>query len=363
MNQNYISKLQVQNFRNLSNYVFNFSENINCIFGNNGNGKTNLLEAISFLINKKSFKKKMSFPQLISIDCEEPEIIFMSVFTEEEDQSLTAKITTEESRWFKNNKEIKRTGYSTVLISPFDSNLFHTDSQFRKNWIDQYFSLLSTDYKQTLSAYKKSLRFRNTLLQKKPPRYLEQIKANDHQFAELSYKLVNLRKEVIGEMKNYSTMTFKLIFDENDELLLKMDSKVSEFSVEQIQNLYSENLEKDLILGHTKYAVHKDDFYFSFNGYNALEYCSLGQQKMSFLSLVFAYIELFRYKFKTYPIVLMDDVSGELDAQRWHNLVSYLKAKNFQVFITTANEAFKQELEKIENSKKFLVVNGEFKEY
>jgi DNA replication and repair protein RecF len=75
---------------------------------------------------------------------------------------------------------------------------------------------------------------------------------------------------------------------------------------------------------------------------------------MSYLSLIFAYIELFRYKFNSYPIVLIDDVSGELDSRRWRNLIHYLEAKNFQVMITTANESFKNELEKINNSKKYI---------
>ena len=79
---------------------------------------------------------------------------------------------------------------------------------------------------------------------------------------------------------------------------------------------------------------------------------------MSYLSLIFAYIELFRYKFSSYPIVLIDDVSGELDSRRWKNLIEYLEAKNFQVIITTANENFKQELEKIKNSNKIYVDGG-----
>jgi DNA replication and repair protein RecF len=79
---------------------------------------------------------------------------------------------------------------------------------------------------------------------------------------------------------------------------------------------------------------------------------------MSFLSLIFAYIELFRYKFSSYPIVLIDDVSGELDQKRWKNLINYLELKKFQVMITTANENFKNELEKIPNSNKLNVVNG-----
>jgi DNA replication and repair protein RecF len=111
----------------------------------------------------------------------------------------------------------------------------------------------------------------------------------------------------------------------------------------------------------THYGIHRDDYVFHFDGFNSFEYCSLGQQKMSFLSLIFAYIELFRYKYTSYPIVLIDDVSGELDSRRWKNLITYLKDKKFQVMITTANENFRKELESIEESTKFYIENGETK--
>jgi len=91
---------------------------------------------------------------------------------------------------------------------------------------------------------------------------------------------------------------------------------------------------------------------------NSVDFCSLGQQKMSYLSLLFAYIELFRYKIGSFPIVLMDDVSGELDKSRWENLVQYLGKGKFQTLITTANEAFKNELEKVEGTKKIIVTSG-----
>ena len=123
--------------------------------------------------------------------------------------------------------------------------------------------------------------------------------------------------------------------------------------------ILNKNRELDIISGRTSYGVHKDDYVLLFDGLNSFDYCSLGQQKMSFLSLIFAYIELFRYKFNSNPIVLIDDVSGELDKKRWGSLIEYLKSRQFQVFITTANENFKTELEKLHNSKNILVSEGQ----
>jgi DNA replication and repair protein RecF len=142
-------------------------------------------------------------------------------------------------------------------------------------------------------------------------------------------------------------------------LELTLDSVFVHWDKKKIFDFYRHQENVDLKAGVTQVGIHRDDFIFSFDGLNAFEFCSLGQQKMAFLSLIFAYIELFRYKFTSYPIVLIDDVSGELDSQRWKNLVQYLETKNFQVLITTANENFGKELEKIPASKKFYIEHGQ----
>lgn len=360
MDQIYLSKLQVTNFRNLANQVIEFKPNINCIFGENGNGKTNLLEAIYFLINKKSFRKKTAFPQLISVESEQPEILFSSVFSQDSNLfPLTGKINSESNQWYLDNQVIKRKKViECIFIGPTDSFSFHSTPAFRRGWFDQYFGLISPEYKTALNQYNNSLRFRNGLLSKKPPQFKEQLQANEVKFCQLILELNQMRNKILNQLTEFLGFTFNLLFDETHKLTLELDSKFNSKSLEEIQQLLSENLEKDIILGHSKNGAHRDDYVFNFDGYNSYEYCSLGQQKMSFLSLIFAYTELFRYKFKTYPMVLLDDVSGELDKRRWKNLIGYLQAKKFQVFITTANESFKLELEQLEGAKKIFVSDG-----
>ncbi|MCT4642461.1 MAG: DNA replication and repair protein RecF [Bacteriovoracaceae bacterium] len=353
-------KLKLDNFRNLENSILEFSNTINCIFGENGNGKTNILEAIHFLVNKKSFRKNTSFPQLISIESEKPQILFSSLIKYKENQSTySGTFMPDKSIWHLDNSPIKRKlDIHTVFINPFDSYAFHTTPSFRRDWFDTHLSKLDKVYKSNLTKYNQSLRFRNTLLNKKPADFKNQIKAIDLQLAKYSVEILNARKKFILELKDFCQNTFKSIFDESHDLEIKMDSKFLNNSYEEILKCYEENLEKDIIIGKTRYGIHRDDYVFHFDGFNSYEYCSLGQQKMSFLSLIFAYIELFRYKLISYPLVLIDDVSGELDSKRWKNLINYLKEKNFQVFITTANKNFRDELEKIDEAKKFFVDNG-----
>lgn len=364
MTSNYLDKIQIKNFKNLEEKTLNFSNHINCIFGNNGNGKTNLLEAIYYLLHRKSFKKKTTFQQIINVECEKPEILFLSSLVfQDEKISVSSKILPEESYWYLNNEPKKFNSIKALVISPFDSNLFHTDSQFRRQWIDQLLSALSPRYKADLSNYKKCLKFRNSLLQKKPYRFEEQIISNDENFVKYNISLAHLREELLNELNQYCSKTFKIIFSDSHNLRLYQESSIKNLNTDQLLSLYKNELQNDILTGRTKTGVHRENFLFDFDGYNSLEYCSLGQQKMSFLSLVFAYIELFRYKLGTYPIVLMDDVSGELDRQRWLNLIKFLESKSFQVFITTANENFKEELELIERAKKFFIEDGKFSEY
>lgn len=356
-----ISKLQVTNFRNLSNQVISFSDGINCILGENGNGKTNILEAVNVLSTKKSFRKNSSFPQFLSIDGGKPEIIFSSVFENPDCEkiSYSSKMTSEGISWFLNGSIIKkRLEIKTVFINPFDSYSFHNNASDRRDWIDTFLSLLDENYKKNLKKYTQALRFRNTLLSKKPYKFKEQIIANDIEFSNLSEYLTNRRLIFVKEIEPYCEETFQQIFSEKHSLKLNLDSKIIGLKSEAILKMLQNNLETDIERGITSYGPHKDDYVLLFDGLNSFDFCSLGQQKMSYLSLLFAYIELFRYKYMSYPIVLIDDVSGELDQHRWRRLVEYLEKQKFQVLITTANEKFKEELDRINGANKIFVKNG-----
>ena len=105
-----ISKLQVTNFRNLQPDIIEFNSGINCILGENGNGKTNILEALHVLSTRKSFRKNTGFPQFLGIDCEKPEIIFSSVFLDDQETklSITGKMDSNSTHWFVDGHPMKK---------------------------------------------------------------------------------------------------------------------------------------------------------------------------------------------------------------------------------------------------------------
>lgn len=359
-----IKKLQPQNFRNLAPSVFEFNSGINCVFGQNGNGKTNLLEAVHLLTNKKSFRKNTSFPQMIDIEGGKPQIILQSVFSNEDELlSYSLRMGEESEERFINSSPAKgKTPSTSVFINPFDSYSFHTSSTFRRQWMDSHLSLMDREYKQVLGRFQKAMKFRNSVLGMGGRNASTQLRAIDEQIADYSALITDRRQEFLKELNKFITPTFKAIFAEENALLIGLDSMFVHWDAKKIFDFYRHQETADIKAHITQVGIHRDDFIFSFNGLNAFEFCSLGQQKMAFLSLIFAYIELFRYKFSSYPIVLIDDVSGELDSLRWKNLIEYLETKNFQVLITTANENFGKELERIPNSKKFYIEHGELKD-
>ncbi|MCK5883413.1 MAG: DNA replication and repair protein RecF [Bacteriovoracaceae bacterium] len=356
-----ILKLQTTNFRNLNSDIISFSTGINCILGENGNGKTNILEAIYYLGARKSFRKNASFPQILSFDCEQPEILLSAMLTSEDKRVVpySARVEEKSSQWYLNNTPAKKKPeIKIVFINPFDSFNFMNSSSFRRGWFDTHIGLLNPQYKRDLRKYMDSLRFRNALLSKKPAHYNQQIAAIDPELARLSVYITSIRLKFLEQIKNYCSDTFKKIFSEDHLLTIELEGRFTGLTESEITKKLQEGLVKDRLIGHTSYGIHKDDYQINFDGLNAYDFCSLGQQKMSYLSLIFAYIELFRYIFTSYPIVLIDDVSGELDSSRWQRLIEYLKNSAYQVLITTANERFKEELEKIDGANKIYITHG-----
>lgn len=361
MPQIYIEKLAAKNFRNLDFDSITFSKNINCIFGQNGNGKTNLLEAIYFLFTHKSFRKKAGFSQIISMDSESPQIVISGVLDNDGELcSYSGKWSLQGQSWYLNNTDHrKKLDQVIILVNPFDANQFYQIPAFRRDWFNNHFSYYSSEFKTQFKNYNKLLKMKNALLSKSYQKDKTQLLVINKELAILNFQILNKKQEILSELNQYLTPTFKRIFDENHELNLKIESKLSSLSVNELEDRLNEYLEKEMAIGHSIFGIHRDDFTFKFNGLNAFDFCSLGQQKMSYLSLLFAYTELFRYKFKAYPIIFVDDVSGELDNLRWERLIGFLKDKNFQVFITTANDGFKKILENIDKANKIYIKDGQ----
>ena len=353
-----IRKLRTVNFRNLAPDIIEFSPFINCISGENGHGKTNILEAVSLLINRKSFRKNAGFPQYLGMDGEKPVIELISVIDWNDKQySYTGVLTANESKWSMNSRPVqKNLPLRTIFINPFDSNSFHLQKDFRRKWFDHHIGLIDSSYRKILGRYNKALVFKNALLKKGSGE--RQIDVIDRELASNIRKITIRRMEFIHSVSSHYKDIFRKIFSEEHSLEIFLDSVFSGKNEEEIEKILRENRESDKKIGHSGKGSHRDDYLVFLDGFNAFEYSSLGQQKTGYLGLLFAYIQLFRYIYNAFPIVLIDDISGELDMVRWERLIEYLKNGRFQVLMTTANEKFQEELKSIYGAKRIKVNKG-----
>ncbi len=357
-----VQKILIENFRNLKAAPIEFGPFVNVVFGKNGNGKTNILEAIYFLLRKKSFKKNTGFAQLLSYDNEEAQIsINAAITTTEGIQNIGIKISNESSQYFINTKKVRDTQYGqTLFIGPFDSGPFFLSSTERRDLLDDLIGEADNEYKKILRKYFTALKFRNSLLQKKPNKFREQIKSIDVQMVEFSNYLMETRSRYIQRLNKYLTPTYKQLFSEEVELKMEYSPTLPiGQGVGEIEKIFEKSLGKDEKIGHTTVGPHRDDYIVLFNNYSAVEFCSLGQQKMAFLSILFGHLDLLLEQCNLRPIILIDDISGELDAARWYNLINFLSKRRQQIIITTANEAFKDALNTIQHAKSIFVSSGE----
>lgn len=350
MDKYFVERLRVENFRNLPDAIFEFDKGINCLYGQNGIGKTNILEALYFLINRKSFRKKVSFPQLLSVECEKPEIFFQAVaHLNARPEQFSGKLSEQGAAWFFNNKpEKKRPQKRCFIINPFDSYSFHSQSSYRRAWIESHFARISGSYQKLLSRFNKFLKIRNALLSSYPINETQLISL-DKEFCETIYALMENKKKLIALINEELPEIFAKIFHQSDELQLELSSIFSNKTVTELIEYYQKQRSEDKQARLTKNSPHLDDYVLKFNGFDSKVFCSMGQQKLAFLALFFRFLEVFEKNVEMASIALIDDVSGELDSLRLKNLIDYLQACNRQILITTANDGLRNSLEKNTN--------------
>ncbi len=348
MIHDFIDKLYLENYRNLSLEAIQFSPKVNCIFGNNGNGKTNILEAIYYLVKKKSFRKKNTFAQIVSLDCDQRQIIF-STSLQSNDKSLYYSGRINQDGFIANLNQRpwkKKLPIDLFLIKPFDAYEFFNSSSWRRNWIDQCLSLLNSQYSSSLYKFGRALRNRNFLITQSSHTadFKHQMSAYDQQLAIYGREIILERKRQIKRLTQYAAQGFEEIFKDSIELEIQYDPQIEGDEKEFIYNYYQEGMAEDVKNRSTRRGLHLDDYTVYLNRFSSQDYGSTGQQKLAFYSLFFGFLELFKGEKKRYPMVLIDDISGELDSLRWKNLIQYLDCKEFQVLITTANREFEKEI-------------------
>jgi DNA replication and repair protein RecF len=361
----FITSIEIENFRNLTNTRATFDQKINCIIGKNGEGKTSLIEAVYFSVFHKSFRKSTRFDQVVQKGLSS--FILKASFTENDTiENYALKVRSDSKDFYLNSKKAKKkSNIKMVVINPFDSFIFFNNPAARRDWLDDHISILDDAYNKEFRSFKKALKMRNTLLSglySHDQFFYAQIRAIDWQIAKYSKAIGEKRQKYLSELQVKIKTIFIELFNTELKINLDFNSELRNYSEQEIYDFYQKNLKLDLKVKRTLKGIHRDEFNIKIEDMPANEYGSIGQQKISYLSLLFSYVELLEDSGNYSPILLLDDISGELDSLCWKNLLNYLKLKNLQVLITTANEVLGIELGKKMKAKQIFVEAGNVRE-
>lgn len=341
-----VNKLTLKNYRNLKEAQIEPCKTVNIIYGDNAQGKTNLIEAIWLFTGNNSFRagKLNEMIQFRESFCE------LSIKFEDSKREQEAKIKISGKKEFLLNQvPLKKAGEMTghffsVIFSPADLNLADGSPRNRRRFLDLAISQLTPQYSGYLEQYERVLEQRNALLKDlyRFPALRDTIEVWDLQLAKLGTILSIYRNDYIEKL---SVLVKKIYFglsSESEQFSVKYRSsvfdeieKVKQYNDQFINHyfdLLKQNLEQDVKYGFTSAGIHRDDLELFINGLPVKVYGSRGQVRSSVLALKLGEAELLKRVTGENPIMLLDDVMSELDNKRQDYILNHVKDK--QVFIT-----------------------------
>lgn len=345
----WLQKLSVLNFKNYSEAELSFSDTVNAFTGNNGAGKTNLLDAIHYLSLCKSY-----FNPIDSQQIRQGEDLFMiqgTFLKDENNEVIYCGLKRSQKKKFKRNKkEYQRLAdhiglFPLVMISPNDISLIIEGSEERRKFIDNAISQTDGNYLDELIIYNRNLTNRNSLLRqiaisgKYDPALME---IYDEQLVESGNRIFEKRKAFMQEFTGIFNKHYNYLCDDAEQVELVYDSPLLR---EDFEIILKKNLERDRILERTSSGIHKDELNFSIHGMVLKKFGSQGQQKSFLIALKLAQYT-FLHKNKGFePLLLLDDIFDKLDDARTTKLMKMVSDKDFgQIFITDTSRSRIEEI-------------------
>ena len=356
--------IKLVNFRNYKRLNLEFNPTKNIIIGENGEGKTNIVEALYVLSLSKSFRGSRD-DVIIMNGCEETTI--EGTVKDRYKDKYKLVLSKDGKRVFINNNKIDKISdylskINIVLFTSEDLKLIKDTPNTRRRLINIELSQYSNDYLKLLSQYNKVLKQRNAFLKmlrfngNSSKSYLEIL---TNQMIEIGMKLHQYRIDFVNNISNYIENNYYRIAKKHG-LVLSYKSDFMNKSKEELEKMYKKDLDKDVMQGKTCSGIHHDDYLFELNKKNLKDYGSEGEQKNAVISLKMAEIDIFRNDLNIIPILILDDLFSELDKKKINNILEFI-SDDIQTFVTTT------ELTKVDKrlkvgSKIFKIKNGNIKE-
>ena len=340
-----LKSLKLHSFRNYTESIISFDKEVNVISGENGQGKTNLLEAIYYLGLTQSFRASMD-QECLNHQDKSPYFDISGTFINQHEleQDVRVYFSKKEKKhlFVDGQRERKFKDHvgmlPMVLLKPDDLKLTYGSPGIRRKFVDILLSQLSPVYMNDLMRYSRALKHKNALLVSDSTDK-ETLRLWNTQLLEYGKRVIRKRYEILNELEHYVQEYYPMISGKNEQTRVKYMSFFS--NVETIEDEFKQKLEqneeKEVRYKRALIGPHRDDIGFFINKKSVGSFGSQGENKTFLISLKLAEIQLFSVYVEEKPMLLFDDIFSELDNTRVERLLAQLKHFG-QTFITTTDK-------------------------
>ena len=338
----FIQELSLVNFKNFEHSEFKFTDGLNCFIGNNGAGKTNLMDAIYYLSFCKSFLNSVDAQ---NIRFNQDFFMIQGKYTRlDSEETIYCGLKRTQKKIFKRNqKDYRKLSehiglIPLIIVTPLDTNLISGGSDERRRFVDTVISQYNAVYLENLIRYNRALLQRNNLLKQFAGRNAfqsETIEIWDDQLVKYGQQIHAERMIFIDKLQPVFQQYYQLISGGRELVGLKLQSDLLTNDFDQ---LLKSTIGRDRMLQYTTTGIHKDDFEFELAGYPIKKFGSQGQKKTYLVALKLAQFDFMKEISGLTPILLLDDIFDKLDKNRVEQIVKLVADDHFgQIFITDTN--------------------------
>lgn len=336
----YLKKLVLINFKNIAQAEITLSERLNCFVGDNGAGKTNVLDAVYYLSMSKS---ALTMTDGQSVRHGEDFFVVEGTYVGDSgsNDTVNCSFLRRSGKVLKlNGKEYDRMAdhvgrFPVVMVSPQDSVLITDAAEERRRYLNAFLSQLDRDYLASLMRYNAVLAERNRFLKSSSDEQMLQI--YDMQLADHAARIYERRRDIIERMRPLVAEFYRQLSGDREQVEIEYRSELASASMGE---LLLASRERDIVNGFTTSGVHRDDMSLRIGGYPLRKYGSQGQQKSFLMSLKLAQYRILTEVCGERPLLLLDDLFDKLDTSRVENLLTLVAGDDFgQIFITDCNRS------------------------
>ncbi len=340
----YINDINIVNFRNYDKLSLKFNKGINIIYGNNGQGKTNLIESLYVLAFTKSHRSYID-NNLIKKNKNNLKVNG-NIYINKIKSKLEIQIKDNNKILKMDNNEVKKINeyiskMNIIIFYPDDLELIKNSPNIRRKYLNLELSQLYSNYYVLINEYNKILKIRNDYLKKNSKNDKTYFDIITNYLIDKAIQIYRIRNKFIIKLNNNVTKIYKNLTGlDNFNIIYKTSIAFDNYEKDYLKTILEKEFkniyQKEIKYKMTLIGPHRDDLEFYIDNKNIKEYGSQGQQRMAVLALKLAEIDIFKQYKDSYPILLLDDVFSELDKRKKNNLLKYIN-NDIQVLITTTD--------------------------